>query len=149
MYKRQVFNHVGIDHPAFAALPQVGPDSRQASMFRLTWPGGPEAWTPGTAPDYERFEGQDWLPELNHSCEAVADLVTEVMTHWCERGVDGWRLDAAYAVDPAFWTRVLPRVRRAHPEVYVVGEVIHGDYAAIVAASGMDSVTQYLSLIHI
>ena len=138
-----VFNHVGIDHPAFAALPQVGPDSRQASMFRLTWPGGPEAWTPGTAPDYERFEGQDWLPELNHSCEAVADLVTEVMTHWCERGVDGWRLDAAYAVDPAFWTRVLPRVRRAHPEVYVVGEVIHGDYAAIVAASGMDSVTQY------
>ena len=138
-----VFNHVGIDHPVFAALPQVGPDSRQASMFRLTWPGGPEAWTPGTAPDYERFEGQDWLPELNHSCEAVADLVTEVMTHWCERGVDGWRLDAAYAVDPAFWTRVLPRVRRAHPEVYVVGEVIHGDYAAIVAASGMDSVTQY------
>ena len=138
-----VFNHVGINHPAFAALPQVGPDSRQASMFRLTWPGGPEAWTPGTAPDYERFEGQDWLPELNHSCEAVADLVTEVMTHWCERGVDGWRLDAAYAVDPAFWTRVLPRVRRAHPEVYVVGEVIHGDYAAIVAASGMDSVTQY------
>ena len=138
-----VFNHVGINHPAFAALPQVGPDSRQASMFRLTWPGGPEAWTPGTAPDYERFEGQDWLPELNHSCEAVADLVTEVMTHWCERGVDGWRLDAAYAVDPAFWTRVLPRVRRAHPGVYVVGEVIHGDYAAIVAASGMDSVTQY------
>ena len=138
-----VFNHVGIDHPAFAALPRLGPRSREASMFRLTWPGGDEAWTPGTAPDYARFEGQDWLPELNHSCEAVADLVTDVMTHWCSRGVDGWRLDAAYAIDPTFWTRVLPRVRRAHPEVYIVGEVIHGDYAAIVAASGMDSVTQY------
>ena len=138
-----VFNHVGIDHPDFAALPRVGPRSRQAGMFRLTWPGGEDAWRPGTAPDYERFEGQDWLPELDHSCEAVVELVTDVMTHWCSRGVDGWRLDAAYAIDPTFWTRVLPRVRRAHPEVYIVGEVIHGDYAAIVSASGMDAVTQY------
>ena len=138
-----VFNHVGIDHPAFAALPRVGPDSPQARMFRLTWPGGARAWSPGTAPEYERFEGQDWLPELDHSCKAVADLVVDIMTHWCSLGVDGWRLDAAYAVDPVFWTRVLPRVRRAHPGVYVVGEVIHGDYASIVAASGMDSVTQY------
>ena len=155
-----VFNHVGIDHPAFAALPEAGPHSREASMFHLTWPGGDgaggetggeaggtgetgETWAPGIAPDYRRFEGQDWLPELNHSCEAVVDLVADVMTHWCERGVDGWRLDAAYAVDPAFWTRVLPRVRRDHPQVYIVGEVIHGDYAAIVTASGMNSVTQY------
>jgi len=34
-------------------------------------------------------------------------------------------------------------VRAAHPDVYVVGEVIHGDYPAIVAESGFDSVTQY------
>ncbi len=138
-----VFNHVGKDFPAFAALPQVGPDSIEAGLFRLTWPGGPEAWTPGTAPDYERFEGQDWLPELNHSSDRVADLVTDVMCYWLGRGADGWRLDAAYAVDPAFWTRVLPRVRERYPEAYVVGEVIHGDYTGTVEASGMDSVTQY------
>lgn len=138
-----VFNHVGIDFPAFAALPEAGPYSPEARMFRLSWPGGPEAWQPGTAPDYERFEGQDWLPALNHTSDSVAQLVTEVMTSWCDRGVDGWRLDAAYAVDPAFWTRVLPAVRAAHPEVYIVGEVIHGDFAQIVNDSGMDSVTQY------
>jgi glycosidase len=34
-------------------------------------------------------------------------------------------------------------VRARHPDVYVVGEVIHGDYPAVVEASGMDSVTQY------
>ena len=38
---------------------------------------------------------------------------------------------------------MLPRVRAAHPDAYVVGEVIHGDYAEIVAESGLDSVTQY------
>lgn len=139
-----VFNHTGIAYPAFAGLAQTGPDSPEAALYDLTWPGGTAAWEPGTAPsDYRRFEGQDWLPELDHSCPAVAELVAGVMTSWCERGVDGWRLDAAYAVDPAFWQRVLPRVRAAHPDVYVFGEVIHGDYAAIVRASGMDSVTQY------
>ncbi|MDK6591459.1 alpha-amylase, partial [Actinotignum timonense] len=48
-----------------------------------------------------------------------------------------------YAVPPAFWTQVLPRLRSRFPEVYVFGEVIHGDYAQVVTDSGMDSVTQY------
>jgi cyclomaltodextrinase len=56
---------------------------------------------------------------------------------------DGWRLDAAYSVPPEFWSTVLYRVRQAHPDAYLVGEVIHGDYAAIVADTGMHSVTQY------
>ena len=65
------------------------------------------------------------------------------MAYWCDRGVDAWRLDAAYAVPPQFWREVLPRVREKHPDVWVVGEVLHGDYAAYVAESGIDSVTQY------
>nr|WP_284288847.1 hypothetical protein [Angustibacter aerolatus] len=65
------------------------------------------------------------------------------MTHWLDRGADAWRLDAAYAVPPAFWAGVLPAVRERHPDVFVLGEVIHGDYASTVAASGMDAVTQY------
>lgn len=135
-----VFNHTGKDFPAFAALPEKGPDSMEAGLFRLTWP---EDWTPGVAPEYERFEGQDWLPALNHNSDDVADLITEVMCYWLGKGADGWRLDAAYAVDPQFWTRVLPRVRERFPEAYIVGEVIHGDYAGTVTASGMDSLTQY------
>ena len=38
---------------------------------------------------------------------------------------------------------MLERVRAEHPEAYVVGEVIHGDYASVVQRSGMDAVTQY------
>jgi cyclomaltodextrinase len=65
------------------------------------------------------------------------------MNHWLDAGADGWRLDAAYAVPEAFWAQVLPRVRAGHPDAYIVGEVIHGDYPAFVRASGVDAVTQY------
>jgi len=65
------------------------------------------------------------------------------MLHWLDRGADGWRLDAAYAVPPRFWAAVLPRVRERRPDAFFVGEVIHGDYSAIVEESGVDSVTQY------
>jgi cyclomaltodextrinase len=65
------------------------------------------------------------------------------MHHWLARGADGFRLDAAYAVKPEFWRPVLERLRRAHPQAWFVGEVIHGDYNVIAERSGLDSVTQY------
>ena len=38
---------------------------------------------------------------------------------------------------------MLPRVRERQSDVWIVGEVLHGDYAGYVAESGIDSVTQY------
>ncbi|MHA7223935.1 hypothetical protein ACX80S_16695 [Arthrobacter sp. RHLT1-20] len=65
------------------------------------------------------------------------------MKHWLGRGADGWRLDAAYAVPPAFWKAVLAAVRSEYPQAYFVGEYIHGDYAQEAGAGTLDSVTQY------
>ena len=124
-----VFNHVGRDFPAFVAAAAGGPEE---AWFRRDEDGG-----------WATFEGHETLVALNHDEPAVAEHVVAVMEHWLAAGADGWRLDAAYAVAPAFWARVLPRVRERFPDVYVVGEVIHGDYADIVTASGMDAVTQY------
>ena len=135
-----VFNHVGRGFPAFRRVLEQGPGAPEAAWFRLDWPAG---WQPGTEPGYATFEGHPGLVALNHDSPAVASYVADVMSHWLRAGADGWRLDAAYAVPPSFWARVLPRVRAAHPEAYFVGEVIHGDYAAIVDAAGLDSVTQY------
>ena len=135
-----VFNHVGREHPAFRAVVEQGPDAPTAEWFRLRWPAD---WRPGVEPGHDTFEGHDLLVALDHSSPTVADWVTGVMTSWLDRGADGWRLDAAYAVPTSFWATVLPRVRAAHPEAYVVGEVIHGDYARAVQDSGMDAVTQY------
>jgi len=124
-----VFNHVGRDFPAFVAAEAGGPE---AAWFRREHDGG-----------WARFEGHEMLMALNHDEPAVADHVVDVMGHWLAAGADGWRLDAAYAVPPRFWARVLPRVRQRFPDSYVAGEVIRGEYAEIVKASGMDAVTQY------
>ena len=124
-----VFNHVGREFPAFVAAEAGGPE---AAWFRREQDGG-----------WARFEGHEMLVALNHDEPAVADHVVDVMVHWLAAGADGWRLDAAYAVPPRFWARVLPRVRQRFPDSYVAGEVIHGEHAEIVKASGMDAVTQY------
>ena len=131
-----VFNHVGAQHPLVAQVLAEGPDGPRASFLDVDWahPDGPRTGD---------FEGHRALVALNHADAAVESYVVDVMTHWLARGADGWRLDAAYAVPPEFWARVLPRVREHHPDAWIVGEVIHGDYAGIVAASAMDSVTQY------
>ncbi|SER68069.1 Glycosidase [Propionibacterium cyclohexanicum] len=131
-----VFSHVSADHPELLRALHEGPDSHAAALFDIDWhaDGGP-------APRV--FEGHEGLARLNHAAPQTVDYVTEVMLHWLDRGIDGWRLDAAYSVDPAFWARVLPRVRARHPDAWFLGEIIHGDYPAFVAASGADSVTQY------
>ena len=58
-------------------------------------------------------------------------------------GVDGWRLDAAYAVPAEFWSSVIPAVRERFADAWFLGEMIHGDYAGYAATAGLDSITQY------
>jgi cyclomaltodextrinase len=137
-----VFNHVGSEHPTFRAAVAGGPGSEQAQWFHLFWPDDGAPVGPD-GPEYAHFEGHRTLVTLNHGSPVVRDHVVEVMCHWLDRGADGWRLDAAYAVPTDFWAAVLPRVRERHPDAYVVGEVIHGDYPEIVSGGGLDSVTEY------
>jgi glycosidase len=109
-----VFNHVGRGYPGLDAL------------------------TTGAV-----FEGEQQLVVLDHDDPAVQRLVRDVMAYWLERGIDGWRLDAAYAVPPQFWTGVISAVRERFPESWFLGEMIHGDYAGYAETAGIDSITQY------
>jgi glycosidase len=128
-----VFNHVGREFPAYKAAVSGGPTTPAARWFKRAEDG----------PGYAVFEGHDQLVELDHDEPAVLSYVIEVMTHWLGRGAGGWRLDAAYAVPPAFWAKVVPAVRDAFPAAWFLGEMIHGDYAAYANEAGLDSITQY------
>jgi cyclomaltodextrinase len=97
------------------------------------------------APDggYATFEGHDHLVALDHDNPEVTRYVADVMIRWLDAGASGWRLDAAYTVDPGFWRKVLPLVRERHPDAWFLGEMIHGDYAQYATDAGLDSITQY------
>lgn len=131
-----VFNHAGPDFPPVAQALAEGPGSEAEEWVARLYD------TDGViTADY--FEGHDTLVTLNHGSARVQDHVREVMLHWLRRGVDGWRLDAAYAVPAGFWAEVLPAVREEFPDAWFVGEMIHGDYVDYVKTSGLDAVTQY------
>ena len=131
-----VFNHAGREFPPVAQALAEGAGSPAAEwVSRLHDHGGT------VTADY--FEGHDTLVTLNHASPRVQEFVRDVMLHWLRRGIDGWRLDAAYAVPASFWAAVMPGVRQEFGEAWFVGEMIHGDYAGYVAESGIDSVTQY------
>lgn len=117
-----VFNHVAREHRLVTERPEL---IRHRD-------GRPAGW-----------EGHDSLVELDHEQPAVVDLVADIMTHWLRRGIAGWRLDVAYAVPTHFWREVAARVRAEFPDVVLLGEVIHGDYAGFIRESTLDSLTQY------
>ncbi len=128
-----VFNHVSSRHPALLAA-LASPQASTSGWFHIDYSTTP--------PTRLNFEGSDDLVRLNHSDPGVIQLVTDIMLHWLARGIDGWRLDAAYAVPAGFWAQVLADVRRQYPDALFVGEVIHA-HLDEVKASTVDSITAY------
>ena len=133
-----VFNHVGRSHPAYRQVVHERDHAPTAGWFHLDFSrGGPDGFA------YRSFEGHDRLVALNHDNPAVLDWAVDVACSWLDLGIDGWRLDAAYQVPVGFWAAFADRVRARHPDAYLVGEVIRGDFARYATDGHLDGVTQY------
>jgi cyclomaltodextrinase len=134
-----VFNHVGRQFGPFQDVKYHRQGSRYAHWFHIDWNNGYNE----DGFSYKNFEGHHQLVTLNHDNPEVIDYVSQVMTHWLSKGINGWRLDAAYAVPQHFWKQTLPRVTSQFPDAWILGEVIHGDYANIASQTSLHSITQY------
>ena len=94
-----------------------------------------------TAPDHVWMEGRpadfyerdslgnatweyDWTDtrSLNYENEAVWAAQDSCMRFWLDKGVDGFRCDAAGEMPAKFWQSVLPGIRKDYPQAYLLAE---------------------------
>jgi cyclomaltodextrinase len=133
-----VFNHVGRGHPHFRDVQTHREQSKWRDWFEIDFGRpGPDGFS------YANFEGHDQLVKLNHANPKVLDWAVDVAKFWIERGVDAFRLDAAYAIPHTFVAAFADRTRTTLPDSFLVGEVIHGDYAHFAQENHVNSITQY------
>ena len=83
----------------------------------------------GTDIYYEcNFDGG--MPELNFDTPAVREAILTLSRYYLDRGIDGFRFDAAkyvyftdHAKSVAFWKEYLSTLRAEYPGIYTVAEV--------------------------
>lgn len=137
-----VFNHVGRDFWAFRDVLAHGQRSRYCSWFHgLSFEGRSPFNDPFT---YTPWEGHYKLVKLNLLNPEVREHIFGAVADWIERyQVDGLRLDVAYDLDLEFLRELSSFCRRANPDFWLMGEVVHGDYRLWANPARLDSVTNY------
>ncbi|MFW5743924.1 MAG: alpha-amylase family glycosyl hydrolase [Spirochaetota bacterium] len=137
-----VYNHVGREFEPFVRLRAEGESSPYRAWFRGVDFGSDNRFGDGFV--YDGWEGVEDLVALNHDEPEVREHLIRAAEHAVERyGVDGIRLDVAYSLPFAFLDALAARLRSLKADAWLMGEVIHGDYAAFVAPGRLDSVTNY------
>jgi glycosidase len=66
----------------------------------------------------------DWTDtrSLNYGNEEVWRAQDDAMRFWLEKGVDGFRCDAAGEVPAEFWKGILPQMNKDYPDIYLLAE---------------------------
>lgn len=62
--------------------------------------------------------------EINHfdSIPPVWIKMKDILVYWANKGVDGFRCDVAEMVPVAFWSWVIPQVKKVNPSIIFLGE---------------------------
>ena len=138
-----VVNHTGSGHPWFAdSTSSPSSPHRDWYVWRPSDPGWTQPWG-GTNPTWHPlnrfyFYGVFWsgMPDLNFRTPAVRREIERLARLWLDRGVDGFRLDAARHIvedgpgqaqvdrpeTHAYWKEFAAFVRAVKPQATLVGE---------------------------
>lgn len=137
-----VFNHTGREFFAFKDIQQ----NRERSPYCSWYKGVNFGWN---SPYNDGFGYEAWrncfeLVNLNLWEPAVKNYLYDVIRFWIhEFDIDGIRLDCAECLDFEFM-KEMRRITAAEKEdFWLMGEVIHGDYARWANDDVLHSVTNY------
>ncbi len=122
-----VFNHVGRGFWAFRDIHNFGGSS----------PWGDPFW-------YEGWEGNYDLVKLNLRHPDVKKHIFDAVAMWMDKfKIDGLRLDVAYCMDQDFLRELKHFCKGRDSQFWLMGEIIHGDYARLANPDLLDSCTNY------
>lgn len=136
-----VFNHCGRDFFAFKELQNGNRDF-------AAWFSGVNfnAQSPlGDNFTYDTWSGHFSLPKFNVHNPDTRKYLFDAARFWIETfDIDGMRLDAANTLDFDFMRELRGVTCVIKPDFWLMGEVVHGDYARWVNDNTLHSVTNYM-----
>lgn len=142
-----VVNHSSTQHPWFQEASSskesefrdyytfVGRDDEGYNLDKMVW--GHKVFNK-VQDEYYYAIFWDQMPDLNFENQKVRDEVIDIAKFWLEKGVDGFRMDAAMhiygsgempagvdnkAMNLAWWDEFDSALREDYPDYYLVGEV--------------------------
>jgi glycosidase len=104
-----VFNHSGRELAEFLAAKAGDPEWKD--FFTIYSDGS-----------YQTFGGTEFMPKLNTANPKVVDYFAEVIRHWHEYGIAGWRLDVPYKFADGFMRGLREKTRDLSSAQYFIGE---------------------------
>lgn len=99
---------------------------------------------PGVNDWYETVKlnyGVDYTGGGSHHFDPIPSTWTkmvDILLFWAAEGVDGFRCDMAEMVPTAFWSYASQKLKAAHPEAILIGEVYNPALYRAYIASGFD-----------
>ncbi|AFE08049.1 alpha-amylase 3 [Corallococcus coralloides DSM 2259] len=140
-----VINHTSASHPWFVdSASSAQSPKRDWYQWRANNPAWAQPWDIYSQTNTWHQQDSGWyygvfwggMPDLNMQTPAVREEIKRLATLWLQRGVDGFRLDAArYLIETgggagqadtpethAFWKEFSAHVRSVKPDAVLVGE---------------------------
>ncbi len=137
-----VFNHVGRKHFAFKDIQQNKADSKYTNWFSNINFG--KISPMGDMFTYDCWNGHFSLVKLNLRNNEVVEYLLSAVKMWIDEWhIDGIRFDAADCLDIDFIKRIRNFTKELKPDIWLMGEIIHGDYRRWANNEMFDSVTNY------
>lgn len=137
-----VFNHTGREFFAFKDIQKKRWDSPYKDWYKGINFNGNSPYNDGFG--YEAWQGHYELPCLNLWNPDVRNYLFDVIQFWIDTfAIDGIRLDCANVLDFQFMKEMRQKTGQMKEDFWLMGEVIHGDYARWVNPEMLHSVTNY------